>query len=76
MFTPKLSSSEINYIRVSLGRLSTEDISSEIGRAKSTVRGKVNEIKANERVQSLSEYARLKKKRVKHKAKRKIKGGM
>ena len=48
MFTPSLSPAEVDYIRVSLDRCSVDEMSSELGRAKSTVKRKVDEIKAKQ----------------------------
>ena len=57
MFTPPLSPAEVDYIRVSLDRCSVDEMSSELGRAKSTVKRKVDEIKANKRIRRLPEHA-------------------
>jgi len=57
MFTPPLSPAEVDYIRVSLDRCSVDEMSSELGRAKATVKRKVDEIKANKRIRRLSEHA-------------------
>lgn len=62
MFTPNLSPPEVNHIRSSLDRCSEEGIASELGRAKETVKRKINEIRENERIRKLSNHARLKKK--------------
>jgi len=57
MFTPPLSPAEVDYIRVSLDRCSVDGMASELGRAKATVKRKVDEIRANKRIRRLSEHA-------------------
>ncbi|KXA93069.1 hypothetical protein AKJ66_02830 [candidate division MSBL1 archaeon SCGC-AAA259E22] len=74
---------EVNHIKTSLKRCSAQDLADELGRAKETVNRKIREIRENQRIENISQYARKKKsrekrklKRVKYKFKRKFKGGM
>nr|QBN22527.1 hypothetical protein [uncultured archaeon] len=53
MFTPPLSPAEVDYIRVSLDRCSVDEMSSELGRAKSTIKRKVREIRENDRIRRM-----------------------
>jgi len=53
MFTPPLSPAEVNYIKVSLNHRSVDEMSSELGRAKSTIKKKVREIRESERIRNM-----------------------
>lgn len=76
MFRPKLREYEVNHIKTSVRRCTTDEIASELGRAKSTIEEKLSEIRAKKSIASLCEYARFKKDNLKNKTKRRIKGGM
>ncbi|KXB04818.1 hypothetical protein AKJ49_01660 [candidate division MSBL1 archaeon SCGC-AAA382A03] len=74
---------EVNHIRTSLDRCSVQGLADELGRAKITVEMKIREIRESQRIERICQYASKKKsgkkrklKRVKHKVKRRIKGGM
>lgn len=78
-FTPY----EVNHIKTSLSRCSVQGLADELGRSKKAVKGKIGEIRAKETIKNISRYAseeksrkKIKLKRVKHKVKRKIRGGM
>jgi len=53
MFTPPLSPAEVDYIRVSLDRCSVDGMASELGRAKSTIKKKVREIRESKRIRDM-----------------------
>ncbi|KXA93684.1 hypothetical protein AKJ38_03640 [candidate division MSBL1 archaeon SCGC-AAA259I14] len=83
MYTPNLTPSEINHIKTSLERCDPQGLANELGRAKVTVKSKIRELQESKRIEKMCQYAREKKvhqksklKRFKHKAKRRIKGGM
>lgn len=54
----KLSKSDINHIKVSLGRCNAQQLANELGAAKESVERKIQEIEAKERLAKLSEYVR------------------
>lgn len=56
----KWSKSDINHIKVSLNRCDAQGLASELGAAKKVVEKKIQEIKARERLSSLSEYVKNK----------------
>lgn len=49
---------EINHIRVSLDRCSAQELADELGMAKESVKKKIQEIKADQRLAKLSQYVR------------------
>lgn len=49
----RISEHERNHIKTSLSRLSLDDIASEIGRAKRTVKNYVSELREKERVKDI-----------------------
>jgi hypothetical protein len=53
-----------------------ENVSNHRGLDKESVKRKIKEIKESERLEKMCNFARMKRKRFKSKAKRKIKGGM
>ncbi len=66
-----------------MDRLDAEGIANELGIAKQVAQEKMNELKESERIKSLSNYAKtqvaskkMKARWIKHRVKRKVKGGM
>lgn len=72
----RLRTYEINHVRTSMERCSPDGLASELGRPKEQVVKVIREIKASNKVCSLSVWAGEKKRRLKNKAKRKFRGGM
>lgn len=52
------SKTEVNHIRVSLGRCDAQQLSNELGRSREKVKLKIREIKIKEKLSSLSENAK------------------
>ena len=67
---------EINHIRTSMRRCNPDGLASEIGRSKKEIIKVIGEIRANDKLGSLSLWASEKKRSLKNKTKRKLKGGM
>ena len=52
------SKTDINHIRVSLDRCNAQQLANELGAAKNSIKRKIREIEAKERLAKLSQYVK------------------